>query len=303
MLFVNRIPLAVIECKRPDERDAADVGISQHLRNQRQDEIPGLFVFSQLLGSICQNHGKYATTGTPKKFWSSWKEEHADDLDVKLAKLVNTPLTAEQLARMFENRKPWGVAKMKEVLAAGERLRFWKNYSGRQTSGDAAMSESVERAVASFLGEGEINWEKLKPVVCFVVLWNRLEAQHGQHLNLGMLESSAHSTASSPTFDILRYEPHVAFFQERYRNSPHRLSSLLRTRQEPVVKQRVDDLVSGKLNTTQDILVAVLMVPYRIRNNLFHGRKDTFQLYTQTELFTHVNGVLCLFHSDLNGGS
>jgi type I restriction enzyme R subunit len=122
VLFVNGIPLAVIECKRPDELDAVEVGISQHLRNQRQDEIPGQFIYSQLLGSICQNHGKYATTGTPRKFWSNWKEEHADDLNVKLAKLINTPLTAEQLARMFESRKPWVVAKMKEVLAAGERL-------------------------------------------------------------------------------------------------------------------------------------------------------------------------------------
>jgi type I restriction enzyme R subunit len=122
VLFVNGIPLAVIECKRPDENDAVEVGISQHLRNQRLDEIPSLFVYSQLLGSICQNHGKYATTGTPKKFWAAWKEEHADDLDMKLAKLINTPLNAEQLARMFESRKPWVVAKMKEVLAAGQRL-------------------------------------------------------------------------------------------------------------------------------------------------------------------------------------
>jgi hypothetical protein len=161
------------------------------------------------------------------------------------------------------------------------------------------MSRKVERAVAAFLGEAEIDWEKLKPVICFVVLWNRLEVLHGQQLTLASLVSSAESTSASPGFDILRYDPHVAFFQERYRESKERLSSLLRTGQEAVVKRRLDDLVSGKLNTAKDILVAVLMVPYRIRNNLFHGRKDTFQLYAQTELFTQVNDVLCLFHSDL----
>ncbi|GAB5444334.1 MAG: HsdR family type I site-specific deoxyribonuclease [Fuerstiella sp.] len=122
VLFVNGIPLAVIECKRPDEHDAVEVGISQNLRNQRTDEIPGLFVYSQLLGSVCQNYGKFGTTGTPKKFWSAWKEEHADDFDVKLAKLINTPLMTEPLDRMFESRKSWVVAKMKEILAAGERL-------------------------------------------------------------------------------------------------------------------------------------------------------------------------------------
>ena len=122
VLFVNGIPFAVVECKRPDERDAVEVGISQHLRNQRQDEIPGLFSYSQLLVSVCQNHAKYATAGTPKKFWAAWKEEHADDLDVKLAPLVNTPLTPMQLRRMFESRKPAVVEKMQEILASGQRL-------------------------------------------------------------------------------------------------------------------------------------------------------------------------------------
>ena len=121
-LFVNGIPLAVIECKRPDERDAVDVGISQQLRNQRADEIPHLFVFSQLLLSVCQNQGKYATAGTPKKFWSIWKEENAPDLDVTLAKLVNTPLTTAQQERMYESRPPKTKARMRELAAAGHRL-------------------------------------------------------------------------------------------------------------------------------------------------------------------------------------
>ncbi len=165
------------------------------------------------------------------------------------------------------------------------------------------MSRTVERAVASFLGEAEIDWEKLKPVMCFVVLWNRLEVKHGQHLSLAGLETSADSATALPAFDISRYEPHVVFFQERYRSSPHRLPSLFRTGQESVVKQRVDDLVAGNLTTPKDRLIAVLMIPYRIRNNLFHGRKDTFELYSQTDLFTHVNEVLCLFYADLNGGT
>jgi len=164
------------------------------------------------------------------------------------------------------------------------------------------MSSEVERAVAAFLGEAEIDWEILKPVMCFVVLWNRLEAQHGQHLTLRRLESSADSAAASPAFDILRYEPHVAFFQGRYRDSSPRLPALLRDSGEPKVRQRMERLIAGTLESSQEILTAVLMIPYRIRNNLFHGRKDTFQLYAQTELFTHVNEVLCLFHSDLSGG-
>lgn len=164
------------------------------------------------------------------------------------------------------------------------------------------MSEVVERAVAAFLGSDEIDWNKMKPVLCFVVLWNRIEAEHGQHSNLNKLEASARSVITYPSFDITRYEKHVTYFQDRYKNSHDRLLSLLRNGGEPLVRQRVEDLVNDRLTGELEILSAVLMIPYRIRNNLFHGRKDTFELYSQTDLFTHVNEVLCLFHADLNGG-
>ncbi|HVU44478.1 MAG TPA: type I restriction endonuclease, partial [Terracidiphilus sp.] len=57
VLFVNGIPLAVIECKRPDLKDAIKEAISQQLRNQRDDEIPALFIFSQLLLALSKNEG------------------------------------------------------------------------------------------------------------------------------------------------------------------------------------------------------------------------------------------------------
>ena len=100
VLFVNGIPLAVIECKRPDIKDPIAEAICQQLRNQRDDEIPKLFLFSQLLLAISKNEAKYATTGTPAKFWAVWREE----VDKELAPLVNRPLTPEQKDRLFGDR-------------------------------------------------------------------------------------------------------------------------------------------------------------------------------------------------------
>lgn len=71
VLFVNGIPLVVIECKRPDLKNAVEEGISQHLRNQRNDEIPELFTVAQLLLSVSQNKALYGTTGTEAKFGQS----------------------------------------------------------------------------------------------------------------------------------------------------------------------------------------------------------------------------------------
>jgi len=100
VLFVNGIPLAVIECKRPDIKDPIAEAVSQHLRNQREDEIPGLYQFSQLLLALSKNEAKYGTTGTPAKFWAVWKE----NVDKQAAPLVNKPLTAAQKDRLFEDR-------------------------------------------------------------------------------------------------------------------------------------------------------------------------------------------------------
>lgn len=77
--FVNGIPLVVIECKRPDLNSGAESpvveAISQMIRNQGADEIPHLFVYSQLLLAVSKNDAKYATTGTKDDFWSVWREE------------------------------------------------------------------------------------------------------------------------------------------------------------------------------------------------------------------------------------
>lgn len=87
VLFVNGIPLCVIECKRPDKDDSLSDAVSQHLRNQRDDEIPHLFLFSQLLLGVSKNGASYGTTGTPAKFWSVWKE----NVDKPLAKIMSKP--------------------------------------------------------------------------------------------------------------------------------------------------------------------------------------------------------------------
>lgn len=80
--FVNGIPMIVLEAKRPVGGSAkmmVEEGISQMIRNQKPDEIPQLFAYSQLLFSVSGSDGRYATTGTPKKFWSKWRDEEFDE--------------------------------------------------------------------------------------------------------------------------------------------------------------------------------------------------------------------------------
>lgn len=75
VLFINGIPLVVIECKSNAIKSPVEEGISQHLRNQQEDGIRDLYVYSNLVLSLAVNEAKYATTATPKEFWSVWTEK------------------------------------------------------------------------------------------------------------------------------------------------------------------------------------------------------------------------------------
>jgi len=103
--FVNGIPFVVIECKRPDNDNAIDEAVSQMLRNQRHDEIPYLFIYSQLLLGLNNNEVRYATTGTDAKFWAVWKEkDDKAEFDRQVNELVNTPISPEVKSKLFQSR-------------------------------------------------------------------------------------------------------------------------------------------------------------------------------------------------------
>ena len=108
VLFVNGIPLVVIECKRPDMKDPIGQAISQHIRNQQQDQIPRLFFYAQLLLAISKNEAKYATVGTPAKFWSVWKENFSESDAADLKKRVSLPLSEGQIDRILATKEFWG---------------------------------------------------------------------------------------------------------------------------------------------------------------------------------------------------
>lgn len=102
VLFVNGIPFAAMECKRPDIKEPIKEAVSQHLRNQTDEFIPGLFIYSQVLVAASKNDAKYATAGTADKFWAVWKEK--EDFEAEVKRLVNKPLSIEDKDKFFASR-------------------------------------------------------------------------------------------------------------------------------------------------------------------------------------------------------
>lgn len=109
VLFINGIPMIVIECKSPGLKTPVEQAIEQSLRNQREDGIRSLFLYSNIVMGIAVHQAKYATTATKKEFWSVWKEqfrtkEDENDYLLTLQQLKNAPLPDNDRTVLFKER-------------------------------------------------------------------------------------------------------------------------------------------------------------------------------------------------------
>lgn len=114
VLFVNGIPLVVIECKSPALTNPVEEGITQLLRYSGQitqsevqednEAAPLLFYFNQLLISTCFFQARFAPVGATYEHFHEWKDPY--------------PLEDNQLARKLLTKQP----SSQQVLVQGMLL-------------------------------------------------------------------------------------------------------------------------------------------------------------------------------------
>ncbi|NKE74477.1 type I restriction endonuclease subunit R [Ochrobactrum intermedium] len=115
--YVNGIPFLVIENKRPTE--SLKKAGSQLIGYQNEDNIPQLFHFAQLLMVMNRVEARYATVGTPRQFWQTWRDE--EDRDETIDPLANRPLTAAEADAVFSGDFAFARAHFEALAAEGPR--------------------------------------------------------------------------------------------------------------------------------------------------------------------------------------
>ena len=98
VLYVNGIAIGVLELK--NSRKSIGDGIRQNLSNQQPEFNAAFFSTVQLVLAGNDSEGlRYGTTGTPEKFFLTWKEDETDNernkLDKYLLKLCGKPRMIE----------------------------------------------------------------------------------------------------------------------------------------------------------------------------------------------------------------
>ena len=104
VVFVNGLPLVVIECKSPTIGDGwKSEAIKQLRRYQEADErwqgqgAPKLFETAQILIGTCGERAVYGTVGTPDRYYFEWKEPHPLNVGELGKKLGREPTAQDVL--------------------------------------------------------------------------------------------------------------------------------------------------------------------------------------------------------------
>ena len=101
--FVNGIPFAIIENKKSSVD--VEAAINQQNRNQGPDRCPKLFVYPQLLVGTNGKEMRYGTTGTPTKFYATWKEKgvSAEEVDTRIQTLISHKIDEDVYKQICED--------------------------------------------------------------------------------------------------------------------------------------------------------------------------------------------------------
>ena len=98
VVFVNGLPIAVIECKSPTIGDTWKAEAVKQLHRYQEagsrwkdQGAPKLFEAAQILVATCVERAAYGTVGTPERFFLEWKEPYPLTVQRLGEKLGRTP--------------------------------------------------------------------------------------------------------------------------------------------------------------------------------------------------------------------
>lgn len=161
--------------------------------------------------------------------------------------------------------------------------------------------DAIEWINRFFQGTASLNFEQLRPILCFSLIWNLFETKAcRKKASKTSIRECVDFADESGRLKIEKYQVYLEFFRERYviNNSVDAAFERLLLRDSDS-KEAVRRSLLGESHDTNNIVLGLLLIALRIRNNLFHGNKDVETLPRQTELFVVTNSLLSTFLEDI----
>lgn len=155
-----------------------------------------------------------------------------------------------------------------------------------------------------FNGEAHIDYNYQRPILCFSLMWNLFETTAcNKYATKNAIKQSVNSAHQSGTLDSAKYQFYIDYFRSRYSDFgsiDEAFRRLCLRDQDQDIKDAVRRMVEAKSIHFYRDVEALLLIAFRIRNNLFHGNKELRTLYLQVELFETLNKLLADYIEDIS---
>ncbi len=152
----------------------------------------------------------------------------------------------------------------------------------------------IEWLCAKAPGFNDLSLDERAAVLHFSLLWSFFEAEalHTNASARAILEL-VHKWAGEGRLNIASFAPSLAFFRDRYFDqgiaTEHFEGLNLRQNDYP---ELVGAVLKGENTNSEDCVAVLLIVVFRLRNNLFHGVKWADGISGQLNNFTNANAAL-----------
>ena len=145
-----------------------------------------------------------------------------------------------------------------------------------------------------------IDENRLKSIFYFSLIWNIFEKECcDNYASIGIHPKRIAENITVDTINIEKLRYIFYYYQTRYFSDNQVTESFRnfdfgRGVNSVNYKRNVSDILQYDNPDIKQILEALLLIAFRLRNNLFHGIKEVERLYEQNENFSKINQMLLI---------
>lgn len=143
-------------------------------------------------------------------------------------------------------------------------------------------------------GFDKLSPQEVEAVLHFALLWSFFEAKVlNTSASAAAIFNAVQGWAQRGRLNANAFSESLTYFKDRYFKNGHATDHLhglnLRNNDN---RPLVESVLKGENNDPIGCVSALLIVAYRLRNNLFHGVKWAYGISDQLDNFTHANDAL-----------
>lgn len=153
---------------------------------------------------------------------------------------------------------------------------------------------AIDWLCANAIGFNELADEERAAIMHFSLLWSFFEAETlHSNASANSIRNLVHKWENDGRLNIVSFAESLAYFRNRYFNqgvfAEYFQGLNLRRNDHP---ELISAVLKGENTNDTDAVSALLIIVFRLRNNLFHGVKWAYGIRGQLDNFTNASTVL-----------